>query len=150
MLTRRKVTRRVLPPVYVRTLRDRFRHNRGNRHGSNNLPALALQPGLRKPHENRSRRRRSNHFHDLHPCCDLARDRAALCIAAAGIILSRSRRHVQHVHRKYKRIELTISKRRLRPWPQACQVIWCLASGCSSHSRGTLKLYRLVAQKQHR
>ena len=68
VLTRRKVTPRVLPP---------FRHNRGNRHGSHNLPALALQLGLRKSHENRSRRRCSQRFHDLHPCYDLARDRAA-------------------------------------------------------------------------
>ena len=43
MITRRKVTLRVLPP---------FRHNRGNRHGSHNLPTLALQLGLRKSHEN--------------------------------------------------------------------------------------------------
>ena len=68
VLTRRKVTLRVLPP---------FRHNRGNRHGSHNLPALALQLGLRKSHENRSRRRCSQRFHYLHPCYALSRDRAA-------------------------------------------------------------------------
>ena len=63
----RKATRRILPT---------FRRNRRSRHGSRNLPALALQLIPRKPHENKRRSCGSQRFRDLHSCYDLARDRA--------------------------------------------------------------------------